>query len=90
VHTLGIGIHNFMGGATVATAGRDPVIRARLDSCVFKGAVKENGAWVAVPMCEMNQTKWSEVYERRLADPALLAQPQVKTAAHPRREHALV
>lgn len=55
VHTLGVGIHNFMGSATVATADRDPVIRARLDSCVFKGAVKESGEWVAVPMCKMNE-----------------------------------
>ncbi len=70
VHTLGLGIHNFMGGATVATADRDPVIKSRLDSCVFKGAVKENGEWVAVPMCRMNEKKWSEVYERRLASPA--------------------
>ena len=75
VHTLGLGIHNFMGGATVATADRDPVIKSRLDSCVFKGAVKENGEWIAVPMCKMNEAKWSEVYTRRLADPALATPP---------------
>lgn len=78
VHTLGIGIHNFMGAAAVATADRDPVIKSRLDSCVFKGAVKENGEWVAVPMCRMNEKKWAEVYERRLnaAAPALsMAEP---------------
>ena len=46
VHTVGIGIHNFMDA---------------LDSCVFKGAVKQDGEWVAVPMCQMNQERWSRV-----------------------------
>src|SRR3954470_5522225 len=43
VHTLGVGMHNFMGSEKVASAPGDPVVRARLDSCVFKGAVKRNG-----------------------------------------------
>ncbi len=71
VHTVGIGIHNFMDAAAVARADADPVIKSRLDACVFKGAVKQNGEWVAVPMCKMNEAKWSEVYQRRLADAAL-------------------
>jgi Glycosyl transferase family 2 len=80
-HTLGIGTHNFMDAEEVARADADPVIKARLDSCVFKGAVKENGQWRAVPMCRMNQQKWSDIYEERLHDPALLpsaASPQPK------------
>jgi hypothetical protein len=77
VHTLGVGMHNFMDAKQVATADTDPVIHARLDSCVFKGAVKRNGEWVAVPMCSMNQQTWSEVYDGRLNDPELLKQPQV-------------
>lgn len=77
VHTLGVGMHNFMDAKQVAAADTDPVIRARLDSCVFKGAVKRNGEWVAVPMCSMNQQTWSEVYDGRLNDPELLKQPQV-------------
>jgi hypothetical protein len=76
-HTLGTGIHNFMHATQVANANNDPVVRARLDSCVFKGAVKRNGTWEAVPMCEMNQARWTEIYEERLRDPALLKQPQV-------------
>ncbi|MEP6603935.1 MAG: hypothetical protein ABJB69_08310, partial [Spartobacteria bacterium] len=76
-HTLGVGTHNFMDAEQVATADSDPVIKARLDSCVFKGAVKEKGEWRAVPMCQMNQQKWSEVYEERLRDPKLLEQSQV-------------
>ncbi|HEX8679387.1 MAG TPA: hypothetical protein VF683_05485, partial [Chthoniobacterales bacterium] len=61
----------------VALAETDPVIKARLDSCVFKGAVKRNGKWEAVPMCSMNQQTWSEVYDSRLQDPELLNEPQV-------------
>ena len=76
VHTLGVGMHNFMGSEKVASAPNDPVIRARLDSCVFKGAVKRNGQWEAVPMCAMNQQTWSDVYEERLQDPELQKQPQ--------------
>ena len=67
VHTVGIGMHNFMDATEVARANSDPTIKARLDSCVFKGAVKQDGEWTAVPMCRMNQAKWSEVYEQRLA-----------------------
>jgi hypothetical protein len=79
VHTLGVGMHNFMGSEKVASAATDPVIKARLDSCVFKGAVKRNGSWEAVPMCAMNQQTWSEVYDERLRDPELAKQPQPAT-----------
>ena len=74
-------MHNFMDAAQVAQADHDPVIKARLDSCVFKGAVKRNGEWQAVPMCSMNQQTWSEVYDGRLQDPELLNQPQVYAPA---------
>ena len=77
VHTVGIGMHNFMSASQVANAHQDPVVRARLDSCVFKGAVKRNGEWMAVPMCSMNQQTWSEVYDARLRDPELLKERQV-------------
>lgn len=77
VHTLNIGIHNFMDAAQVANAAHDPVTQCRLDACVFKGAVKRNGQWEAVPMCSMNQKAWAEVYEERLEDPALRGQPQI-------------
>jgi hypothetical protein len=60
-------MHNFMDAAMVARAEEDPVIKSRLDSCVFKGAVKQDGEWVAVPMCKMNEAKWGEVYAKRLA-----------------------
>ena len=76
-HTLGVGTHNFMDASQVERADTDPVARARLDACVFKGAVKENGEWKAIPMCQMNQQKWSDVYEERLRNPDLWKQSQV-------------
>ncbi|HEV3410757.1 MAG TPA: hypothetical protein VG095_10715 [Chthoniobacterales bacterium] len=81
VHVLGVGIHNFMDAKQVAQRDSDPLVRARLDSCVFKGAVKRNGQWEAVPMCAMNQQTWSEVYDARLQDPELQKQPQVYAPA---------
>ena len=79
-HTLGIGIHNFMDAGKVAAAPNDSVIKARLDSCVFKGAVKRDGEWGAVPMCSMNEKVWSEIYSDRLTDKTLTIQRQVPAA----------
>ena len=68
--TINIGTHNFMDASRVAKAADDPVTQARLDACVFKGAVKNRatGKWEAVPMCSMNQAGWSELYAERMAD----------------------
>ena len=68
--TINIGTHNFMDASRVAKAANDPVTRARLDACVFKGAVKNRatGEWEAVPMCSMNQAGWSELYAERLSE----------------------
>ncbi|MEO5719270.1 MAG: radical SAM protein [Chthoniobacterales bacterium] len=68
-HTINIGTHNFMDAAAVANAPNDPVVQARLDACVFKGAVKNRATneWEAVPMCAMNQSRWSELYADRVA-----------------------
>ena len=68
-HTLNIGTHNFMHTSQVANAPNDRVIQARLDACVFKGAVKDRatGNWEAVPMCVMNQSRWSELHAERVA-----------------------
>jgi hypothetical protein len=67
--TINIGTHNFMDASRVAQAASDPVTQARLDACVFKGAVKNRatGEWEAVPMCSMNQAGWSELYAERMA-----------------------
>jgi hypothetical protein len=75
-HNVGFGIHNFMDAAMVARAGSDPVIQARLDSCVFKGAVKVEGEWKAVPMCSMNQAMWGKIYDERLQDENLRGESQ--------------
>ena len=66
-----------MDAAQVADAPNDPTIQSRLDSCVFKGAVRnrQSGEWEAVPMCAMNQQRWSDVYDERLQDPALAREP---------------
>src|SRR4030095_3154523 len=77
VHTFSIGIHNFMDAAKTATAATDPVVKSRLESCVFKGAVKQNGEWIAVPMCKRNQETWSRVYDQRLRVPIAAAAPSV-------------
>jgi hypothetical protein len=66
--TINIGMHHFMDSSRVAEAASDPVTQARLDACVFKGAVKNRatGKWEAVPMCSMNLARWSELYAERL------------------------
>ena len=68
-HTLSIGTHNFMHAAQVANAPNDTVTKARLEACVFKGAVRNrtSGEWEAVPMCAMNQSRWSQLYTERMA-----------------------
>ena len=77
-HTVGFGIHNFMDASQVADAPQNPKIQARLDACVFKGAVKNraSGEWEAIPMCAMNQRRWGDLYDERLSDPVLIGQPQ--------------
>jgi hypothetical protein len=82
-HTLGVGIHNFMDAKRVEGAATDPVTQCRLDSCVFKGAVKRHGKWEAVPMCAMNQKSWSDLYDERLLDADLLKLKQVPTFRRP-------
>lgn len=72
-HTINIGTHNFMDASRVAEAANNPVTQARLDACVFKGAVKNRrtGEWEAIPMCAMNQSRWSELYADRLTESAV-------------------
>ncbi len=69
-HTINIGTHNFMDARQVANAPNDPVVQARLDACVCKGAVKNRatGDWEAVPMCAMNQSRWSALYAEWLIE----------------------
>lgn len=64
-HPVNIYMHNFMSSAQVASAANLPIIAERLQACVFKGAVKHNGRWMATPMCSMNQVKWRNVLAER-------------------------
>lgn len=66
--TINTGTHNFMDASQVANVARDSITQSRLDACVFKGAVKNRGTgeWEAVPMCAMNQQRWSNLYAERL------------------------
>jgi len=68
VHTLNIGTHNFMDASEVAAAPENPLVKARLEACVFKGAVRDRitGEWEAVPMCSMNESRWSALYAERM------------------------
>lgn len=63
VRGLNVAMHNFMSAADVRRP-RTEVVEERLAACLFRGAVLRDGAWTAVPMCEMN----AEVRERLYAD----------------------
>ena len=80
-------MHNFMDAKQVAKADSDPVIKARLDSCVFKGAVKRDGKWEAVPMCSMNQAGWNELYAERLSESQPAVIPSQRSAARGPTNH---
>ncbi len=59
-------MHNFMNAAELA-APRSQVVDDRLAACSFKGAVKQNGKWQAVPMCSMNGVEREQLYEQQIA-----------------------
>lgn len=65
-HPVNIYMHNFMSSAQAATADTDPVVAARLQACVFKGAVKQDDEWKATPMCAMNQAVWRKTLAERM------------------------
>ena len=78
-----------MDASRVAKATDDPVTRARLDACVFKGAVKNRatGKWEAVPMCSMNQAGWNELYAERLSESHPAVIPSRHSAARGLTNH---
>ncbi len=53
LRVLNIVQHNFMSVDEVAEPRSDRV-QERLAACSFRGAVRSDGGWVAVPMCSMN------------------------------------
>lgn len=58
---LNIVLHNFMSAAQLQAGGE--AIDKRLKACSFRGAVKLNGHWEAVPMCEMNIRERETLYD---------------------------
>lgn len=64
IGALNIVMHSFMDQAEVAAGG--PEVAARLAACSFRGAVEVDGAWKAVPMCEMNAVHREELYAEQI------------------------
>ena len=61
---LNIVMHNFMSASDLQRPRRE-VIETRLSACSFRGAVRRNGEWVAMPMCEMNVDHRESIYAQR-------------------------
>ena len=60
-------MHNFMSEEQVARTD-DAVVRDRLAACSFRGAVKQDGEWIAVSMCEMNANLRPQIYAREIGN----------------------
>jgi len=58
---LNVVLHNFMNAEEVAEP-RSERVEKRLAACSFRGAVRRNGNWEAVPMCELNAGEREELY----------------------------
>ncbi len=58
-------MHNFMSEEQLARTD-DAVVQDRLAACSFRGAVKQDGEWIAVPMCEMNANLRPQIYAREI------------------------
>lgn len=50
---LNLIMHTFMDAEEVS-GKRSAEVEARLAACAFRGALRREGVWTAVPMCEMN------------------------------------
>ncbi|MEM8962591.1 MAG: hypothetical protein AAGD38_13990 [Acidobacteriota bacterium] len=62
---LTVVMHNFMSEAE-ANSG-SPEVERRLAACSFKGAVRRENGWEAVPMCAMNSREREGLYARAIA-----------------------
>ncbi len=47
---------------------RSAVTEQRLAACAFRGSVRRNGVWKAVPMCAMNVNEREELYAAAIAE----------------------
>jgi hypothetical protein len=59
---LNLVMHNFMSASDVAEP-RTADVDQRLHACSFRGAVRRNGGWEAVPMCAMNAGEREQIYQ---------------------------
>ena len=64
IRFLNIVQHNFMNAADIV-GPRSDTVQKRLDACAFKGAVRRNGEWVAVSMCEVNTLR-EDIYATQI------------------------
>ncbi len=61
---LNIVLHNFMSQAEVASGSEE--VKRRLAACSFRGAVRQDGQWKAVPMCQMNALEREGLYDDQI------------------------
>ena len=73
-------MHNFMDDAEL-TGQRSATVQQRLEACSFRGAVKQDGEWKQVPMCEMNATMRREIYGGRIAASKNVILTKVRTSS---------
>ncbi len=76
---LTVALHNFMGQEEVAQP-RTAEVEQRLHTCCFRGAVRRNGGWEAVPMCTMNASQRERLYEIQIASAAATARRTATTS----------
>jgi len=63
---LSIVMHNFMSRDALQHP-QSAEVRDRLAACSFRGAVKKDGEWTALPMCSMNIDERETHYRTRIA-----------------------
>lgn len=58
-------MHNFMDDDQLSGI-QSPRVKERLNACSFRGAVKQDGKWKAVPMCQMNASLRQDLYQTKI------------------------
>ncbi|MGI9317265.1 MAG: hypothetical protein ACR2QW_08055, partial [bacterium] len=69
-------MHNFLDDEQLS-GQQSHTVKARLKACSFRGAVKQNGEWKAVSMCEMNATIRQDMYQGKI-DANRVQVPEIK------------
>ena len=68
IATLNIVQHNFMDAEQIRSDSE--IVRQRLAACSFRGAVRGEEGWEAVPMCAMNTDQRRDLYARKIQEAA--------------------